>query len=236
MSRVRFVALVLFATCYISYVCPTQAQDVTVGVRNGVVRSTIQGELFYPSLALEGGQVRKAHRTGFQVTGFVALSLSKRFALRGELQYAQRGAAIRGQWAIQDCGGPLRSCIRPSLEGTYQISFVQLPVLMSWYQSLGQDFGLRLMAGPSLDLLLDTRIKTRSLHESALPENARTPRTDSVIGAVGGVELQYDVSSIGAVQIGGRYHPSVTKISVINSETQLQSRAYVVSVGYTVQL
>lgn len=102
-----------------------------------------------------------------------------------ELQYVQKGAAVRGKWTGETCGGPLVDCVVPSLDGTYQMSFVQLPVLLTWHQPLGHGISVRMLAGPSLDLLLNTRITTASLHESALPENALTPMSHEGVGAVG---------------------------------------------------
>ena len=212
-----------------------QAQDVRIGMRTGVVQSTLQGELFYPALDFEGGQVQTTHQKGVQVGGFVAVSLSDRLAVQAELQYAQKGAAIRGEWS-GTCGSPLALCVRPSLEGTYRTSYVQLPVLLTWRQPLGHGLGLRLLAGPSFDLLADTQILTDNLSASALPQNALSPMSDETLGAVAGVEVQYDVAAAGALVLGARYHPGVTEIDMLNVDSTIRSRAYVVSLGYSLGL
>jgi hypothetical protein len=214
---------------------PAQAQDVRVGTRTGVVQSTLQGALFYPALGFEGGEVRTSRQTGMQVGGFVAVSLSDRLAVRAELQYAQKGAAIRGEWA-GTCGSPLALCVRPSLRGTYRTSYVQLPVLLTWHQPLGHGLGLRLLAGPSVDLLVDTQIVTDNLSASALPQNALSPMSHETLGAVAGMEVQYDVSAAGALVLGGRYHPGVTEIDMLNVDSTIRSRAFVLSLGYFFRL
>lgn len=211
---------------------PVQAQDVRIGTRTGVVQSTLQGELFYPALNFEGGQVRTTHQRGIQVGGFVAVSLSDRLAVQAELQYAQKGAAIRGEWS-GTCGSPLALCVRPSLEGTYRTSYVQLPVLLTWRQPLGHGLGLRLLAGPSFDLLVDTKITTSVLQDSALPDNALSPLSNETFGAVAGVEVQYDVAAAGALVLGARYHPGVTEIDMLNVDSTIRSRAYEFSLGYS---
>ena len=214
---------------------PAQAQDVRIGMRTGVVQSTLQGELFYPALGFEGGQVRTTHQTGVQVGGFVAVSLSDRLAVQAELQYAQKGAAIRGEWA-GTCGSPLALCVRPSLRGTYRTSYVQLPVLLTWRQPLGHGLGLRLLAGPSLDVLVDTQIVTDNLSASALPQNALSPMSYETLGAVAGMEVQYDVSAAGALVLGGRYHPGVTEMDMINVDSTIRSQSFVLSLGYFFRL
>ena len=93
-----------------------------------------------------------------------------------------------------------------------------------------------MLAGPSLDLLLNTRITTASLHESALPENALTPMSHEAVGAVGGVALQYDVPLAGGLRLGARYHPGLTEINVIGVDSTLRSRAFVLALGYTFRL
>ena len=236
MATFRACFLVLLFGCCVAVGSLATAQDVRVGIRNGIVHSTVEGDLFYPALRFEGGQVQRAFRTGLQVTGFWAVPLSDRFSVQVEAQYAQKGVAIRGEWIPESCGGPLVNCFTPSLDGTYQMSFVQLPVLLAWRQPLGHGIGLRVLAGPSLDLLVDTRITTASLQESALPENALTPMSHQMIGAVGGVEVQYDVPSGGALQLGARYHPALTEIDVIGEESTLRSRAFVLNLGYAFQL
>ena len=236
MAWLRVSSLVLLLGLCAAVGPRAQAQEVTVGIRNGVVQSTVEGDLFYPALQFEGGQVQRSLQTGLQVTGFWAVPLSDRFSVQVEAQYAQKGVAIRGEWIPEPCGGPLVNCFTPSLDGTYQMSFVQFPVLLAWRRPLGHGLDLRVLAGPSFDLLVDTRITTASLQESALPENALTPMSHQALGAVGGVEVQYNVSSGGALQLGARYHPGLTGIDVIGSETTLRSRAFVLNFGYAFQL
>ncbi|MFB6272551.1 MAG: outer membrane beta-barrel protein [Salinibacter sp.] len=236
MALLRICSLVFHLGLCAAVVFPAHSQDVTVGIRTGMVQSTVQGDLFYRSLQFEGGRVRTSFQTGVQVTGFLAVPLSDRFSVRMELQYAQKGAAVRGKWVGETCGGPLVDCVIPSLDGTYQMSLVQLPILITWHRPLGHGVGLRVLAGPSLDGLLDTRITTASLRESALPENALTPVSHQMIGGVGGVELQYDVPSAGAVRVGARYHPALTEIDVIGADSTLRSRAYAFSLGYSFEL
>ena len=131
MASVRGCSLGLLLSLCAAALAPVQAQDLTIGVRNGVVRSTVQGDLFHRSLRFEGGQVRTSLQTGLQVTGFLDVPLSDRFSVQVELQYAQKGATVRGRWTGETCGGPLVDCVTPSLNGTYQMSFVQLPVLLT---------------------------------------------------------------------------------------------------------
>lgn len=231
----RVCVFVILIAAGLAIGAPVQAQDVRVGIYNGLTQSTLQGELFYPALDFEGGQVRTTHQTGIQVGGFVAVPLSDRLAVQAELQYAQKGAAIRGEWS-GTCGSPLALCVRPSLEGTYRTSYVQLPVLLTWRQPLGHGLGLRLLAGPSLDLLVDTKITTSVLQDSALPDNALSPLSHETFGAVAGVEVQYDVASAGALVLGARYHPGVTEIDMLNVDSTTRSRAYVVSLGYSLGL
>jgi hypothetical protein len=113
---------------------------------------------------------------------------------------------------------------------------VQLPVLLTWSQPLGHGLGLRLLAGPSFDLLADTQILTDNLSASALPQNALSPMSDETLGAVAGVEVQYDVAAGGALVLGARYHPGVTEIDMLNVDSTIRSRAYVVSLGYSLGL
>jgi len=231
----RVCVFVVWIAAGLAIGAPVQAQDVRVGTRTGVVQSTLQGDLFYPGLEFEGGEVRTTHQTGIQVGGFVAVSLSNRLAVQAELQYAQKGAAIRGEWT-ETCGGPLVLCVRPSLKGTYRTTYVQLPVLLAWRQPLGHGFGLRLLAGPSFDLLAGTQIVTDHLSASALPQNALSPMSDETLGAVAGVEVQYDVAAAGALVLGARYHPGVTEIEMLNVDSTIRSRAYVLSLGYSFRL
>lgn len=236
MAPLRVCVLVLLLGVCAAVGSSAYSQDVTVGIRNGMVQSTVEGDLFYPGLQFEGAQVRTSLQTGLQVSGVLAVSMSKRFSVQAELQYAQKGAAVRGKWTGETCGGPLGDCVIPSLDGTYRMSFVQLPVLLAWHQPVGHGISLRVLAGPSFDFLADTRITTASLRESALPENALTPMSHQMVGAVGGVEVQYDVSSGGALQFGARYHPALTEIDVVGAESTLRSRAFVLSLGYAFRL
>jgi hypothetical protein len=113
---------------------------------------------------------------------------------------------------------------------------VQLPVLLTWHQPLARGLGLRLLAGPSFDLLLDTQIVTDNLSASALPQNALSPMSHETLGAVAGLEVQYDVSAAGALVLGGRYHPGVTEIDMLNVDSTIRSRAFVLSLGYFFRL
>ena len=232
----RVCALAILAVGCIAIGSPVQAQDVQIGVRNGVVVSTLRGDLFYPALEFEGGQVRTTHQAGIQVAGVLAVSLSDRVAVQAELQYAQKGAALRGTWSRETCGGPLVDCIIPSLDGTYRASYVQLPILLAWRQPLGHGLSLRLLAGPSFDLVVDTQIVTGTLSESALPENALSPMSRETLGAVAGVEVQYDVTAAGALVLGARYHPGITGIDMLNVDSTVRSRAYGIRLGYSFRL
>lgn len=234
MSLSRLASLVLLVGVCAGAVSPAQSQDVTVGIRNGVVRSTVQGEVLYP-LHLETEPVRQRMQTGFQVGGFLRLPLSERLGLQAELQYAQKGVALRGEYP-RTCGGPLVDCIVPSLDGTYQLSYVQLPILLGWEFPIGHSVSIRAVAGPSPDLITSTSINTASLHPSALPENALTPQTKAQLGAVGGLAIQYDVPSGGAILLSARYHPAITEVTVIGSDATFRSRAYVFGLGYAFQL
>lgn len=235
MSRHRLLATLLLLGSSFVLVSPVQSQDVTVGIRNGMVRSTVQGSLFYPSLEFEGVQTQKEAQTGLQITGFAALPLNSWFALQMELQYAQKGAAIRGERSSESCGGPLVDCIRPSLDGTYRMTYVQMPLLLRGQMPLGHGMALRALVGPSLDLLSKTRMVT-SLDPSVLPANALPPKAQSTFGVVVGIEGQYDLPMAGSLLVGTRYHPGVTRISVIGEDATLRSQAYVVSIGYAFQL
>lgn len=72
MAPIRVSFLGLFLSLCTAVLAPAQAQDLTIGVRNGVVQSTVQGDLFYRSLQFEGGEVRTSLQTGLQVTDFWA--------------------------------------------------------------------------------------------------------------------------------------------------------------------
>lgn len=234
MSSSRGAALLFLLSLSATVLSLARSQEVTVGLRNGVVRSTVQGKVLYP-LHLETGRVQKRMRTGFQVAGVLRLPLSDRFGLQAELQYAQKGVALRGAYP-RTCGGPLVDCIVPSLNGTYQLSYVQLPILFGWRFPAGRSVSVRAVVGPSFDLIVNTSIKTAFLHRSALPENALTPMSHQAFGAVRGVEVQYDVPAGGWLQLGARYHPALTEIAMIGSDATLRSRAYVFSLGYAFQL
>jgi len=65
----RSVLLGLTLSLFLPTALPAPAQEVTVGVRNGVVRSTVQGEVLH-QLFLESRPVRERMQTGFQVAGF----------------------------------------------------------------------------------------------------------------------------------------------------------------------
>ena len=226
----RFVLLGLTLSLFLPTALPAPAQEVTVGVRNGVVRSTVQGEVLH-QLFLESGPVRKRMQTGFQVAGFVRFPLTDRIGLQAELQYAQKGVALRGEYPTS-CGGPRIDCVVPSLDGTYQLSYVQLPVLLGWQRPLGRSVSVRTMIGPSLDVIASTNIKTASLRRSALPENALTPASSAHLGVVGGAALQYTMASGGRVLLSVRYHPAVTRVDVIGSDAAFRSRAYEFGVAY----
>lgn len=232
MLRFWPLSFVVLCCALSSVSLPAHSQDLQVGIRNGVVRSTVHGDIFYPSLALEGGRVNKRMQTGLQITGFLALPLSDHVSLQVELQYAQKGASIRGEWAPPACGGPLVVCIVPSLDGTYRLSYVQLPVLLKWQFFGGNAASIHAVIGPSLDVLQDTHITTETLHPSALPGNALQPKSDAELGAVGGLEAQYDVSSAGAIVLSARYHPGVTETDLIGGDSSLRNRAFVFSLGY----
>jgi len=234
MSLSRIAALVLLLSLYSAVLSPAQSQDVTVGIHNGVVRSTVQGEVLYP-LHLETGPVQRRMQTGFQVAAVIRLPLSERLGLQAELQYAQKGVALRGDYP-RTCGGPRVDCISPSLDGTYQLSYVQLPVLLGWEVPIGHLVSIRAVVGPSLDLIASTSVNTATLHQSALLRNALTPKTKTHLGAVGGLALQYDVTSEGAIQLNVRYHPAITDVAVVASDATFRSRAYVFGLGYTFQL
>jgi hypothetical protein len=235
MRRRWVLPFVILLSTFLVHVPPVHAQSLEVGIRNGVVRSTVQGEVLHPSLRLNGGRVQKSVQTGLQVSGVLALPLSDRLGLQVELQYAQKGVALRGEWT-QTCGGPTVLCVVPSLDGTYQLTYLQLPALLSWEFRLGTATAIRALVGPSFDLLLDAQINTASLRPSALPEHAFSPKSNAQLGAVGGVEVRYNLSSAGALLLSARYHPEVTEIAVIGSDASFRSRAYVFGVGYAVQL
>lgn len=228
----RFVLLGFVLSLFLPTALPAPAQEMTVGVRNGIVRSTVQGEVLYP-LFRESGPVRKRMQTGFQVAGFARFPLTDRIGLQAELQYAQKGVALRGE-SPTSCGGPRVDCVVPSRNGTYQLSYVQLPVLLGWQRPLGRSVSVRTVVGPSLDVIASTNIKTASLRRSALPENALTPTSNAHLGVVGG-GLQYAMASGGRVLLSVRYHPAVTRVDVIGSDAAFRSRAYVFELAYAFQ-
>lgn len=234
MTPSRLATLILLLGVCSAVLTPAQSQDMTVGIHNGVVRSTVQGEVLYP-LHLETGPVQQRMQTGFQVAGVLRLPLSERLGLQAELQYAQKGVALRGEYP-RTCGGPLVDCFILSLDGTYQLSYVQLPILLGWEVPVGHSVSIRAVVGPSLDLIASTSVNTASLHQSALPGNALTPKTKSQLGAVGGLAIQYDVTSGGSLLLNARYHPAITEVAVIASDATFRSRAYVFGLGYTFQL
>lgn len=236
LSLRRVVALGVVLSLCLPAASAARAQALTLGVRNGVVHSTIQGDLFYRPLPVGDGQVHKTYQTGVQMTGFLVVPLSDHFSFQGEIQYAQKGAAVRGTRTDSACGGPLADCIRPSLDETYRMSYIHLPLLLTAHWALSRHLGLRVLTGPSVDLLLDTRITTASLRESALPENALSPMSHETLSAIGGMEVQYDVSGGGALLLGVRYHSGLTTFELVNVDHTLRSRAYAVSLGYRFSL
>lgn len=215
------------------------AQDVEVGLRNGVVRSTVQGEVLYPTFQAEGEEVRQVMQTGLQVAGFLHVPLGDRVGLQLEVQYTQKGARFRdeSEW---DCGGPLADphpdCFDPAYDGTYRLSYVEFPVLLTWSFPIWQSIAGRAAVGPSLNGLAQTSVETARLRRSALPEHALTPDTHTQLGAVGEAGIRYEVSSGGVLLVNVRYHADVTALSTIGAHESFRNHAFVFGLGYAFQL
>jgi hypothetical protein len=119
------VLMLLLCVCSTSY-----AQSTTsIGPRIGLNVADFTGD----------NASSQGTRNGLMIGGFFTYSISEDFGITGELLYSQQGSKDRNALG----------------NFTRELSYLQIPLYGNYFFKVSQDFRLKLMAGPYINILLD---------------------------------------------------------------------------------
>lgn len=130
----KLLSLVIITALAIGWAAPVSAQSVDIGFRVGMNSGSATID---PEISL-------ATRTGLTVGALVDVGFTDWMGVRGEIQYAQRGARL----AIPTPIG--------TVKGTYQLDYIQFPLLLKGTYGTSPVRAYAL-AGPSVGLLFSAR-------------------------------------------------------------------------------
>ena len=130
--------------------------QTTFGVKTGYALSQLNSE-DDDDMEFEGIGVDKKSKSGFYIGGFVEHKLTDKFALQGELQYAELGGRYQGKF--EDSG------YHATLNMDFKINQILIPISAKYYPT--SNFALS--AGPYLGFIVSNKFEAK-FKDSNLPK------------------------------------------------------------------
>lgn len=129
------------------------SQDVTVGVRAGIISSGIRGDAsdnLSQLLESTNGILQTHERTGFFAGVNTNIPVGEIFSIEPGLYYTQKGYDLKGNLNIKGV-----DFLGANIKASLQTAYIELPVLLK-----GNFGGFQIFAGPEISYLTSANLKT----------------------------------------------------------------------------
>lgn len=164
------------------------SQDVTVGVRAGVLSSGIRGDAsdnLSQLIDKTNGILKTTDRTGFFAGMNVNIPVTENFSVEPGLYYSQKGYDLNGDFSVKGV-----EFLSANAKASLQTQYIDFPILLK-----GNFGGFQIFAGPQISYLSQANLKTSAgvfgvnLLNKTLDATDQFNRWDA--GITGGIGYQF---------------------------------------------
>lgn len=255
MKTKRFVLLGAALVAVAIFSAPAAAQDDPtpnprwqLGVKAGADAASFSGTqpglwLSSPDYQVTGAMGQ--HVVGFTGGGYIRFQLAPRFALQGDVLYAQKGGKgdVTGTVLLpSDSPGapPQQATINGTMEA--HIDYVEVPILAMWTAPTSEKTGIGLYGGVGLATVVNA---TASLYGDATTRlgdgsdrkqnfnqtyNIRSEVRDTDLTGIVGGNVEWETSH-GRISLEARYSSSLRTIDQ-SGEEQVKNSVFTMMIGF----
>ena len=217
MKKATISILIGTVVCMILLPNPSLAIELTGGLKIGANFANLYGEDL-KEMEEELGEDFES-RLGICIGGFITFNISEMFAIQPEVLYSMKGSKAEG------------TLFGETFKVKFNISYLEIPVLVKLRIPTQGNVKPSLFAGPSLAIKLSGKSKVEYAGESEEEDIEELKNTDFglIIGA--GVDLGFGFLGQGKITVDLRYNFGLTKISEENDE--VKNKVISLMIGYS---
>jgi hypothetical protein len=198
-------------------------QDISFGVRAGVISSGIRGDVsnsLSQLLDKTNGNLTTSDRTGFFMGGNANIPLTENFSIEPGIYYTQKGYELKGDIGIKGI-----EFLGANAKASLQTQYIDVPVLLK-----GNFGGFQIFAGPQISYLAQANLKTTAgvlgvnILNKTMDATSQFNRWDAAV--TGGVGYQFT----NGMNIMASYDYGLMKVDA-NKNVNAYNRAIKVGIG-----